>query len=62
MLTNEDFTLSEEQLKQYDDWVTNVARVHGEDGSIHSIEVKFEFSPFGRSVTATIGPKQLTLE
>ena len=64
MLTNKQFELTPDQLKQYNAWATERAEAAavGDAMLSHAISISFRFSPLGREVVAKCGRTELTLE
>lgn len=60
MLTNENFRLSDKQLRAYNEWAATVAKAHfnADAGESLEISIRFSFSPFGREVIAVVGESQ----
>ena len=64
MLTNKQFELTPDQLKQYNAWATERAEAAavGDAMLSHAISISFTFSPLGREVVAKCGRTVLILE
>jgi hypothetical protein len=60
LLTNDDFHLTDEQLRAYNDWATKVSAAHfnADAGESLEISIRFSFSLFGREVIAVVGASQ----
>ena len=63
-MTNDDFSLTADQLHRYNSWCAETARPMWEADAAESIEVAitFRFSSLGRIVEAAMGSSRLILE
>lgn len=64
MIDNSMFHLNDEQLRAYDQWMTEIAKSHWNADAAESLQatVSFTFTAFGRRVEARVGEHRLVLE